>query len=123
MVELYVDMRGFAHGVPDSDLDGVPDNADNCLIVQNGSQRDTDGDNIGNACDRDIASPNDCQVNFLDLSAMREAFFSMPASLNWNPDADFNGDDVVNFQDLGSMKEGFFNRPGPSGLPNPCDER
>ncbi len=115
---------------PDSDGDGAADTADNCLLAANGpalpdsggnSQRDTDGDNIGNVCDPDIAVPNDCSVNFLDLNAMKAAFFSSPAAPDWNPDADLNGDDVVNFADLLVTKNAFFGAPGPSGLPNACD--
>jgi hypothetical protein len=37
--------------VPDSDSDGVPDQADNCWDVGNPSQTDTDGDGIGDACE------------------------------------------------------------------------
>jgi len=130
-VVLNVDVRGFSHGVSDSDLDGLPDSDDNCAVTQNGPsvpdvggnvQRDTDGDNIGNACDADIAPAlNDCVVNALDLGILKMAFFSNPASTHWNPDADFNGDDQVNVLDLGFMKSQFFGTPGPSGLPNACD--
>ena len=108
--------------VSDSDLDGVPDGADNCVLTPNGSQNDTDGDNLGNDCDGDIAPPmNDCVVNFLDLEETRTSFFSNPASPNWNPDADFNGDDIVNFLDLELLRQQFFEPPGPSGLPNACN--
>jgi hypothetical protein len=37
----------------DSDGDGVADNIDNCPLVANPDQLDTDGDGIGNACDPD----------------------------------------------------------------------
>ena len=107
--------------IVDTDGDGVADDADNCTLVANAAQRDTDGDSIGNICDPDIAVPNDCAVNFLDLNAMKAAFFSTPAAPNWNPDADLNGDDSVNFADLQVVKDSFFGTPGPSGLPNPCD--
>ena len=36
---------------PDADRDGVPDATDNCPYVPNPSQRDTDGDGIGDVCD------------------------------------------------------------------------
>jgi Zn-dependent metalloprotease len=39
---------------PDDDNDGWPDSLDNCRLVPNGSQSDTDSDGIGNACDSDI---------------------------------------------------------------------
>ncbi|MEM9056235.1 MAG: hypothetical protein AAGD86_02085 [Pseudomonadota bacterium] len=98
----------------DSDSDGLPDSNDNCTAVANPDQLDTDGDAIGNACDPDIATPNDCLVNFLDLAAMRAAFFSSAGSAGWNADADFNGDGVINFFDLVVLRAAFFGPPGPS---------
>jgi len=80
----------------------------------------TDGGGIGNNCDPDIAMPNDCVVNALDLGALKNAFFTTPEDPLWNPDADFNGDDVVNALDLGTLKAGFFTPPGPSGVANLC---
>ena len=108
--------------VPDTDGDGIGDTADNCTAVTNPLQIDSNGDGIGNACDADIAPVvNNCQVDFGDLAVLKTAFFSMPGDSNWNPDADFNGDNEVNFGDLGRMKEAFFGAPGPSGVPNVCD--
>jgi hypothetical protein len=34
----------------DVDVDGIPDESDNCPIVPNTDQLDTDGDGVGNAC-------------------------------------------------------------------------
>lgn len=36
---------------PDTDDDGVPDHIDNCVYTPNGDQDDTDGDDVGDACD------------------------------------------------------------------------
>ena len=105
---------------PDGDLDTVPDDADNCVAAANPDQRDTDADGIGNACDADIAVPNDCVVNFADLGVMQLAFLTSPDDGAWNPDADLNSDGLVNFGDLGLMKTAFFAAPGPSGVPNSC---
>jgi hypothetical protein len=38
---------------PDADGDGIPDDTDNCLLVANPSQANTDGDALGDACDPD----------------------------------------------------------------------
>ncbi len=98
----------------DADNDGMADGMDNCTLVANADQRDTDQDNIGNACDADIFLPNNCVVNFLDLGTMKAAFFSNPTLPNWNANADFDGNNSVNFLDLGTMKAQFFGPPGPS---------
>lgn len=53
----FIDTRGQVHidtitlGPLDSDGDGVPDAQDNCALVANPDQRDTDGDGIGDECD------------------------------------------------------------------------
>jgi hypothetical protein len=99
--------------VTDTDADGVPDDADNCVRVANADQRDTDDDGFGNMCDADL--DDDCNVNFLDLGLMKSVFFTTDA------DPDLDGSGGVNFADLGIMKGGFFNPPGPSGVPNICD--
>ncbi len=40
--------------MPDTDQDGVPDEADNCIERWDPSQTDSDGDRIGDACDPDL---------------------------------------------------------------------
>lgn len=44
----------------DTDGDGIPDIADNCLNVPNLDQCDADGDGIGNRCDCDFNQDNFC---------------------------------------------------------------
>lgn len=110
-------------GAPDADGDGFDDGEDNCTVVSNPAQTDSDGDAIGNVCDPDInALPagNDCVVNALDLGVLKAAFFSTPGAANWNPDADLSGapdgapDGQVNVADLARFKAYFFGPPGPS---------
>ncbi len=93
----------------DFDDDGVPDVVDNCLLVANPDQRDTDNDDVGNVCDPDVAVPNDCRVNFADLEVYRSNFF-----LQGDIDTDNNGDGITNFADLEVLKALFFSIPGPS---------
>lgn len=38
----------------DRDADGIQDNRDNCVLVPNADQVDTDGDGKGDVCDDDI---------------------------------------------------------------------
>ncbi|MEL7450025.1 MAG: lamin tail domain-containing protein [Pseudomonadota bacterium] len=103
----------------DSDGDGIADSADNCINDANPLQIDSNGDNIGNVCDADIAGPagagaDDCLINFFDLGRMKDVFFTN------DPDADLVGpgnsepDGSVSFFDLGRLKELFFQPPGPS---------
>ncbi|MEL7450140.1 MAG: 6-bladed beta-propeller [Pseudomonadota bacterium] len=97
----------------DRDEDGLFDASDNCMLLQNPSQKDTDGDGIGNACDGDFNQ--DCAVAFADLALMKAAFFTA------HPDIDMTGNGVVNFADLALFKGQFFAPPGPSGVSNACD--
>ena len=99
----------------DADLDGIPDNQDNCTDVANGtlipdaggnSQLDTDGDGFGNVCDADFN--NDCVVDAFDLPAFRTAFGSA------GPEEDLNGDGVVDAFDIPLLRTGFGQPPGPS---------
>ena len=117
---FHFDLSGFELvGSPDTDGDGVADSQDNCTTIANADQRDTDEDNIGNACDTDLNG--DCSVNFGDLAELKAVFFPAP----YEEDADFDGDGFVNFGDLASMKSAFFNGPAPGpgpGAPgNTCE--
>lgn len=112
----------YTPGGADADADGIADSADNCTAVWNPDQLDVNGDSIGNICDADVTGPGgvaDCIVNFLDLSAFRHAFFSTPASPNWNPEADLDGSGSVNFIDVALLRAQIFGPPGPSA--SGCD--
>jgi hypothetical protein len=90
----------------DADADGVIDVNDNCVLVTNADQRDTNGDGYGNVCDPDL--DNDLIVNVADLGLLKSVFFRP------DPDADLDGNGIVNVADLAIMKKLFFLPPGPS---------
>jgi hypothetical protein len=95
------------NGCLDSDGDGVCDASDNCTLIANAAQRNTDGDAFGNMCDPDFN--NDLIVNAIDLAYFKTRFFTTDA------DADLSGDGIVNAADLAILKSMFFQPPGPSG--------
>lgn len=92
----------------DADGDGVFDVLDNCTMVANPMQIDSNGDGFGNRCDTDFN--NDCVVNFVDIAAFSGQF------LGSDPDFDINGDGAVNFVDFVQVSSTFLSQPGPSGL-------
>jgi hypothetical protein len=92
----------------DSDFDTVANVQDNCTLVANTNQRDTNGDGYGNRCDADL--DNSGFVNFGDVAAFKAAFGTSDA------DADLDGSGFVTFGDLARFKALFGQPPGPSGL-------
>lgn len=107
--EVEVIVSDFAFYPPgDIDCDGIAQAIDNCSLLANPQQRDTDGDGFGNRCDADL--DNDCFVNFSDLDIFRLAFFTADA------DADLDGSGQVDFGDLSIVRMSFFETPGPSAV-------
>jgi hypothetical protein len=94
--------------VGDADGDGILDHEDNCTLVANADQRDTNGDGFGNVCDPDL--DDNGLVNRADIRLLRDALFTADA------DADFNGDGIVDLIDVGIARGFLFQAPGPSGL-------
>jgi len=101
--------------VSDVDGDGVPPLNDNCVIVANPDQQDSDFDGFGNACDADL--DNDGVVGISDFNLLRSSYGSVAGSLNFNPALDINGDGAIGIVDLARLLRAYRKPPGPSGLP------
>jgi DMSO/TMAO reductase YedYZ molybdopterin-dependent catalytic subunit len=92
--------RGFAVAVTgdlDADADGIADSVDNCPTVYNPTQRDSDGNGIGDQCDPncpdlDGAAP----VNFGDFAHLAQSWRTPDP----NTPADLDQDGVVDPRDL-----------------------
>ena len=97
----------------DTDGDGVLDTNDNCTLVANAGQEDTDGDGFGNICDGDLSG--DGQVNIKDFSIFRNSYGTSLGDAGFNADADFNSDDRINVKDYSIFRGLFGNDPGPAG--------
>ncbi len=95
--------------VPDTDGDGVADNLDNCKLVANANQRNTDGDSFGNICDPDFNQNN--IVDPADVSSLKAKLGQVSAN------HDLNGNGIVDPADMSILKTYLGKAPGPSGLP------
>ncbi|MEM7081461.1 MAG: RHS repeat-associated core domain-containing protein [Pseudomonadota bacterium] len=95
-----------------TDGDSIVDASDNCTLVDNENQRDTNGDGFGNICDPDLN--NDGAVNFLDTSIYLTHHLTQLGDPNYNEHADFNGDGAINYVDFALFPTYFsLGHPGP----------
>ena len=92
----------------DTDGDGVVDNADNCTLIGNADQRDTNSDGFGNRCDADLDNNG-------ITSASDIAIFRTVLGTN-DPDADFDGNGIVSASDIAIFRSFLGQPPGPSGV-------
>ena len=99
----------------DNDLDGIDDSQDNCLLIANPPQRDTNQNGFGNACDGDL--DGDGIIDWDDINRTYW-FFGVLGDTAYNPDADINGDDQVNATDAGLINVMMNTQgvPGPSAV-------
>jgi hypothetical protein len=98
---------------PDTDHDGIADDLDNCLMVPNPTQVDSDQDGYGNICDGDLN--NNGVVNTQDFGILRTHLGAVSTAPGYDI-ADLNANGAVNTQDFGIFRNLLGSAPGPSGL-------
>jgi hypothetical protein len=103
--------------LPDGDGDGLPDASDNCTLVANLSQCDSDADGYGNHCDGDFGNPvpGNGATNAQD-SVLFRAQLGLPSTAPTYNQGDLNCDGAVNAQDSVLFRAMLGLPPGPSGL-------
>lgn len=74
----------------DTDLDGVPDDSDNCPQVSNAGQANADGDSYGDACDSCPLDDNEDQADS-DLDGYGDACDLCPEDSDDQLDSDLDG--------------------------------
>lgn len=99
----------------DIDSDGIINRLDNCTLIANADQRDTNNDGYGNVCDGDLQS--DGITNWDDVNRSYW-YFGVLGESSYNPDADINGDNIVNDIDANLIHARILSPgvPGPSGI-------
>ncbi len=96
----------------DQDGDGIADAVDNCTLLANPAQCDSDGDGYGNRCDGDLNDNG--ATNAQDTALFRQQLGQPSAGPAFNP-ADVNCSGAVNAQDTVLFRQLLGSPPGPSG--------
>ncbi len=104
------------HLVPslDADIDGILDGVDNCRLVANPTQLDSNGDGYGNLCDADLN--NSGLVTTADYGILRTVLGQAASASATAAAADLNGSGTVTTADFGILRAVLGTVPGPSGF-------
>ena len=104
------------HLVPslDADIDGVLDGVDNCRLVANPAQLDSNGDGYGNLCDADLN--NSGTVTVADYGILRSVLGQAASASATAAAADLNGSGTVTTADFALLRAALGTAPGPSGF-------
>jgi hypothetical protein len=97
----------------DTDGDTVIDALDNCRLVSNATQVDSNGDGYGNRCDGDLN--NNGSTNAQDTTLYRQQLGQPSVGPTFNA-ADINASGAVNAQDTTLFRQLLGAAPGPSGI-------
>lgn len=101
----------------DRDGDGIADARDNCPRDPNPTQRDTNGDGLGNLCDADVDDDGDVDTSNgriypLDARGDLEAVILTARNGPYDPDHDLDGDGRVDEGDLLRVQLALARPPG-----------
>ena len=104
----------------DRDGDGVDDSEDNCTLIPNPKQRDTDSDSYGNFCDADINNDGLVTTSWGAVFPLGERgdveWIALTAeSPLYDANHDLDGDGKVDRTDIAIAQLGLYHAPGPSG--------
>ena len=99
---------------PDTDGDSIADPADNCTLVPNADQLDSNSDDYGNICDADLNGSG--MVTAADYSILRSVLNQSASASPTAADADLNGSGTVTAADYAILRARINTAPGPSGL-------
>ena len=124
LLAVGLSMSSTAGLDPDTDLDGIPDSSDNCLVLANGpdlqdpgtpqcnTQLDGNADGYGNPCDTDLN--NDGATGVDDLSIIN----AQQKAISTDPQWDVDCDGAASLGDLSIVNaaQKIVLVPGPSGL-------
>ncbi len=97
----------------DTDGDGIRDYADNCTLLANPGQCDSDVDGFGNRCDGDLN--NNTFTNAQDTTLFRQQLGQPSVGPAFNA-ADINCNGAVNAQDTTLYRQLLGSPPGPSAV-------
>jgi alpha-tubulin suppressor-like RCC1 family protein len=97
----------------DTDGDTVPDPIDNCTLVPNPAQCDSDDDGFGNHCDGDLN--NNGATNAQDVTLFRQQLGQPSVGPTFNQ-ADMNCNGAVNAQDVTLFRVRLGSPAGPAGV-------
>jgi len=110
----------------DLDGDGQVDWRDNCRLIPNPRQRDTDGDGYGNICDADVDADGRVTTSWGESFPRSERgdveWIALTArDGGYLPDHDLDGDNKVSERDVSIAQLLLFMPPGPgaSSTPDP----